>query len=250
VPSFRLTLAYDGTDFQGWQLQTRPGARTVQGVLEAALQKLSLGRPVRVHAAGRTDAGAHALGQVVGFLLEREFAQDGLLRAVNGLLPPDVRALRAEPVSSAFHPRRDAVSKHYRYSLDTGGVQLPQRRRFAGHVPFALDAARVRTAAGAFLGRHDFASLQTAGGSVQTTIRTVSRSEARFDDAALTFDVEADGFLRQMVRSMVGGLTAVGRGAWSVADLERALERRDRRAWPAPAEARGLTLVRVRYPGE
>jgi len=117
----------------------------------------------------------------------------------------------------------------------------------AGHVPWRLDEAAVRRAAELVRGRHDFASLASAGGSVKTTLRTILRSEARFTDGTLVYEVEADGFLRKMARSLVGGLVAAGRGARGVEDLRRALVARDRRAWPPPADARGLTLVRVTY---
>jgi tRNA pseudouridine38-40 synthase len=258
VPLYRVTLAYDGTDFLGWQLQrprvpaapsARTGHRTVQGVLEEALFRLAGGgERVVVAGAGRTDAGAHALGQVAAFELPRPMEADDLRRALNGLLPPDLRVLEASPAPPGFHPRRSAVSKIYRYELDCGGVLVPQRRRFAGFVPWALEESAVRQAAALFLGRRDFASLASAGGSVKTTVRTVTRSEARFSGTTLVYETEADGFLRKMVRSMVGGLIAAGRGVVTVAALERALEARDRAAWPAPAPACGLTLVSVAYP--
>jgi len=248
VPLYRVTLAYDGTDFAGWQLQ-RPGkGRTVQGALEQALSRLAGGTRLAVLAAGRTDAGVHALGQVATFELPRELPADELQRALNGMLPEDVRVLEAAVAAPGFHPRRDAVSKVYRYELDCGGVQLPQRRRTAAFVPSRLDEAAVREAAALYLGRHDFASLASAGGSAKTTVRTVVRSDAVFSGATLVYETEADGFLRKMVRSMVGGLIAAGRGTARVDDLARALDSRDRRAWPAPAPACGLTLVRVTYP--
>jgi tRNA pseudouridine38-40 synthase len=249
VPLYRVTLAYDGTDFLGWQLQ-RPGrGRTVQGALEEALGRLAGGARVAVAGAGRTDAGVHALGQVASFDLPREMPAAELQRALNGLLPPDVRVLDAAPAPPGFHPRRSAVAKLYRYELDYGAaVQLPQRRRFAGFVPGPLDAEAVRAAAALYVGSHDFASLASAGGSARTTVRAVARSEARLDGAALVYEAEADGFLRKMVRSMVGGLVAAGRGAVSPEELSRALAARDRRAWPPPAPACGLTLVRVSYP--
>ena len=247
---YRLTLAYDGADFEGWQLQTRGDARTVQGVLELALRRLSGGRDVRATGASRTDAGVHALGQVASFELLRDWKPDELLRALNALLPADVRAFDAAHAPPGFHARRSARAKHYRYTLDTGPVQSPLRRRYAAHLPGPLQAASLERAAGLFLGRHDFASLQSSGGSVRTTVRSVTRSEARLEEETLTFDVEADGFLRKMVRSMVGGLVAVGCGAWSVLALRQALLARDRRAWPKPAQARGLTLVRVVYTTE
>jgi tRNA pseudouridine38-40 synthase len=249
---YRLTLAYDGSEFEGWQSQGREGprghARTVQGALEDALARLVGGERVAVSGAGRTDAGVHATGQIASFDLPREMAAGDLLRALNALLPLDVRVLEAAPAPPGFHARKSAVSKRYRYVLDTGRVQLPTRRRQAAHVPYALDAARVSAAAALFPGRQDFASLCSAGGSARTTVRTVLASEARWEGTTLVYEVEADGFLRKMVRSMVGGLLAVGRGALTVEDLSRALESRDRRRWPAPAPACGLTLVRVDYP--
>jgi tRNA pseudouridine38-40 synthase len=247
LPRYRVTLAYDGTDWSGFQLQRR-GARTVQGALEEALGTLAGGARVPVLGAGRTDAGVHALGQVAAFELDRELQPDALQRALNGLLPRDVRVLDAARAAPGFHPRKDAVSKLYRYVLDTGGVQAPQRARYAGHERAALDQDAVRAVARLYLGRHDFASLASAGSSATTTVRTVTRSDARFDGATLVYEVEADGFLRKMVRSMVGGLIAAGCGRSTPAELARALAARDRSGWPKPAEARGLTLVRVDYP--
>jgi len=250
----RLTIAYDGTGFEGWQVQTgavRPGGRpprTVQGALEDALARLADGRRIKVTGAGRTDTGVHAEGQVASFDLPREMAPGALVRALNGLLPRDVRALEAAQAPAGFDARRAAVSKLYRYLLDTDPIQLPTRRRVVGHLPRRLDETRVQQAAALYLGRHDFASLASSGGSVKTTVRTVTRSQARFEGATLIYEVEADGFLRKMVRSLVGGLIAVGRGLLSTAELRAALEVHDRGAWPAPADARGLTLVRVDYP--
>ena len=254
---YKVVLAYDGTDFAGWQAQAAgaPSERTVQGVLEAALLRLEGGvaegaRRVAVVAASRTDAGVHALGQVACFRLVRDMSPEALARALNGLLPPDVRVVAADEAAEDFHARKSAVGKLYRYVLDTGPVQLPTRRRTAGHVPWTLDPAAVRRAAALYVGRHDFASLRSAGSSAKTTVRTITRSAVEIDAATLVYEVEADGFLRKMVRSLVDGLVAVGRGARSVAELRRALLARDRRQWPPPAEARGLALVRVDYPRE
>jgi tRNA pseudouridine38-40 synthase len=252
IAHYAIVLAYDGTDFEGWQVQAhpdagRPPARTVQGELEAALSRLDGGAAVRVKGAGRTDAGVHALGQVASFSLAREIAPAALQRALNGLLPAEVRVREAAVAAAGFDARRHAVSKLYRYELDTGPVQLPTRRRYAGHVPFPLDRARVGEAAALYVGGHDFASLASSGGSAKTTVRTLTRSEAAWRGDTLVYEAEADGFLRKMVRSLVGGLIAAGRGAASVDELRRALLARDRRAWPAPADARGLTLVRVDY---
>jgi len=250
LPLYRVTLAYDGTDFLGWQLQRAGAGRTVQGAVEDALARLAGGGRVAVAGAGRTDAGVHALGQVGSFDLPRDLDPGALQAALNALLPADVRVLAAARAAPGFHARRSATGKLYRYRLDCGGVPLPQSRRYAGWVPWRLDPEAVGKAAAMFLGEHDFASLASAGGSVKTTRRTVTRSAAAFDDRGLVYEVEADGFLRRMVRSMVGGLIAVGRGALGVRELAAAFAARDRRAWPSPAPARGLTLVRVDYPSE
>lgn len=275
MPLYRVTLSYDGTNFAGWQIQepspARPGAapRTVQGVLEAALARLSDGTLVRVAGAGRTDAGVHALGQVASFELPRDMDPRVLAGALNGLLPRDVRVLETARAPEGFHARRSALAKLYRYELDTGPVQIATRRRLAGHVPWILDEERVRQAAALYEGRHDFASLASAGGSVKTTVRRVARSEVRFVPApwaetsfagdgqagphssvgpTLVYEVEADGFLRRMVRSLVGGLVAAGRGTRSIEELRAALEARHRGHWPPAAPSCGLTLVRVDYP--
>jgi tRNA pseudouridine38-40 synthase len=246
--AFRIVVAYDGTDFAGWQSQSdASGARTVQRTLEEALAPLAGGKRVRVDGAGRTDAGVHATGQVASFALDRDIGPGELARALNGLLPEDVRVLSAGHAEPGFHARRSARSKLYRYVLDTGPVQLPTRRRYVGHVPWTLDAEKTAAAAQIITGRQDFAALASTGSSVKTTVRTVTRSEAAFEGATLVYEVEADGFLRKMVRSIVGGLIAAGHGTASIDDLRRALLAGDRGAWPAPAEARGLTLVRVEY---
>ena len=247
---WRVTLAYDGSRFEGWQTQAAERrARTVQGVLQQALGRLAAGGDVRVFGAGRTDSGVHALGQVASFELPREIGAGDLQRALNGLLPPDVRVLEVALAPPGFHARRSAVSKLYRYVLDTAAIQLPQRRRFAGHLPGALDEGRVRATAELYVGRRDWKAVASSGGSVRTTVREVRRSEASFEADTLVYEVEADGFLRRMVRSLVGGLAAAGQGRVSVGDLGRALESGDRRQWPPPAPACGLTLVRVNYDG-
>jgi tRNA pseudouridine38-40 synthase len=245
---WRVTLAYDGSRFEGWQTQApKRRARTVQGVLQEALGRLAGGGAVRVFGAGRTDSGVHALGQVASFELAREIAPAGLQRALNGLLPPDVRVLEAALAPPGFHARRSAVSKLYRYLLDTALIQLPQRRRFVGHIAGPLDPDRVRATAALYVGRRDFRAVASSGGSIRTTVREVLRSEASFEADILIYEVEADGFLRRMVRSLVGGLVAVGQGRVGVLDLRRALEAGERQKWPPPAPACGLTLVHVTY---
>jgi len=259
MPSYRITLAYDGTDFEGWQSQRTAGRarpRTVQGVVEEALAGLAGGTRVPVMAAGRTDAGVHALGQVATFDLSRDMPPDALARALNGRLPGDVRVRGCAAVPAGFDARRDALAKLYRYELDCGPLRWPHRRRVAGYERGPLDHAAVAAAAALFPGTRDFAALASSGSSVKTTVRTVMRAAARFEaepttgEERLVFEVVADGFLRKMVRSMVGGLIAAGTGQAAPDALAAALESRDRGRWPPPAEACGLYLVRVQYAGD
>src|SRR5438874_5811973 len=212
MPTYRVTLAYDGTDFAGWQAQGAQGGRTVQGALEEALALLAGGTRIPVAGAGRTDSGVHAQGQMASFRLPTGWDAADLGRALIALLPADARVLEAAACADGFYARRHALSKLYRYVMDTGPVQVPTRRRLAGHVPWTLDEGRLRAAAALFVGRHDFASLASSGGSVKTTVRTVTLSEVHRAPPASEvppapgptwiYEVEADGFLRKMVRSM------------------------------------------------
>jgi tRNA pseudouridine38-40 synthase len=245
-PNWRLVLEYDGTDFEGWQVQ--PGARRcVQGVLEEALARLAEG-PVAVFGAGRTDAGVHAEGQVASVRAATRLDPPTLRRALNALLPRDlaVRELAAAP--DGFHARRDARSKLYVYRIWNASERSPLRDRFAVHLPAALDLAALREGAGALVGSHDFASFRAAGGSGRTSVRTLSRVEWQGEiGGELRLEVEGNGFLRHMVRNLVGTLLEVGRGRRPAASLPALLEARDRRLAGPTAPAHGLTLVRVDY---
>ena len=243
----RVTLSYDGYGFAGFQAQDKDKGRTIQDEVEAALQRLHDGAFVRIEASGRTDQGVHALGQVISFRGPRDWRENELARALNSTLPRDIRAMASSGVPPEFHARRSAISKHYRYLLDVCETQHAVKRRYAGHTGFKLDRDAVETVARLYIGRKDFASLRNAGTDVKTTVRTVTRADVSWHDVTMTFDVEADGFLRKMVRSMVGGLVAAGRGAVTVAELEAALAGCDRSRWPAPAGSEGLYLVSVTY---
>src|SRR5262245_47492092 len=241
APSFnqRVTLSYDGFGFAGLQSQDAEKGRTVKREVEAALQRLHDGNFIRIEASGRTDQGVHALGQVISFRVLRDWKDNELARALNSKLPKDVRAMASTRVPPDFHARRSAISKHYRYLLDVCETQHAVRRRYAAHTGFRLDCGTVDAVAALYLGRRDFASLRNAGTDVKTTVRHVTRSEVTWDGVTLIFDVEADGFLRKMVRSMVGGLIAAGRGAATVDELRSALEAKDRSRWPKPAAPEG-----------
>ena len=254
--TFKLTLAYDGTAYVGWQRQA--SGASIQGCLEAALGEIA-GAAVAVVGAGRTDAGVHALGQVAGVRLDVRLDPPALARAVNARLPADVRVVGAAAAGDAFHARFDAVAKSYRYRLLHGPVMSPFLRRYAWHVREPLDAGAMTQAGGMLVGEHDFAGFQAAGSGVRTTVRTlfdlsVRRVPGAWADAdaggadATVIDVRGSGFLRHMVRTIVGTLVEVGRGRRGPADLERVLRTADRRAAGPTAPAGGLFLTGVGRP--
>jgi tRNA pseudouridine38-40 synthase len=245
VPNFRLTLEYDGSDFAGWQLQAG-GVRTLQGELEAAIERVC-GARVRVYGAGRTDAGVHALGQVASVLVEFALPADAVQRALNARLPADIRAVGVEDAPEGFHAQHDAVGKSYRYRIATAAVVSPFERWFVWHAPEPRDLDAMRRAARAFVGRHDFASFQPAGALVHDTVRTIHRLEVRDMGGEIVIDVDGDGFLRHMVRTLVGTLMDVGAGLRAPDSMAAMLAARDRRAAGQTAPAHGLTLVSVRY---
>ena len=245
MPLFRITLAYDGTDYVGWQRQAN--GVSIQGLIEEALLALD-GREVTVAGSGRTDAGVHALGQVASFTIARAIAPDALVRALNASLPHAVRVLSAEAAPPAFHPRFGARTKTYRYRIWNGEVMNPFERRYAWHVPGALDVEAMRAAARVIEGRHDFAAFQSTGGDVTTTEREIFQSTIRNPQSAmLVYEVVGTGFLRHMVRTIAGSLVEIGRGRRPVAWMSDVLASRDRAAAGPTAPPQGLFLVLVEY---
>ena len=242
--TFKLTIAYDGTGFAGWQMQAGP--RTVQGVLEEALYPIEERRVV-VHAAGRTDAGVHAAGQVVSFALESAIECDALQRALNVRLPEDVRVMRVEEMSDTFNARFDARGKTYRYSIWNGPVVPPHIRHFVWHVPQQLDVAPMNAAAAVLVGEHDFAALQAAGSDVLSTRRVIHSSRLATREAQIVYEVTGSGFLRHMVRNIVGTLVDIGRGRRAPEEMAAILASRDRALASATAPPHGLTLFEVIY---
>jgi len=247
--SIKLTLAYDGTAYAGWQVQ--PGRKTVQGVLEAALEQVT-GQSIRVVASGRTDAGVHALGQVASFQTKSRLAADVFARAMNAELPHDVAVLAAVDVPEGFHALRDAVRKRYRYVIHDGPVRDVFRRHYCWQHHGRLDAEAMDRAARLLLGRHDYSSFQSSGAERQTSVRTIHEIavwRGQGGDAhVITLEVEADGFLYNMVRAIVGTLVEVGRGARSESWVGEVLAAADRGAAGPNAPPQGLFLVRVDYP--
>ncbi|MEQ1908294.1 MAG: tRNA pseudouridine(38-40) synthase TruA [Vicinamibacterales bacterium] len=246
----KLTIAYDGTGLVGWQRQLN--GPSVQALLEDALARLE-GGPVVVAGAGRTDSGVHALGQVASVTLHREIAAAAVVRALNNHLPRSVRVLSAEEVGPDFHARFSAHRKTYRYRIWNGDVLDPFERSYVWHIADrVLDVEALAAAARYLVGRHDFAAFQGAGGAVETTIRTISSSVVTAVDmprgaTLISYEVSGDGFLRHMVRSIVGSLVEVGRGRRPPSWMNDVLVARKRSGAGRTAPATGLFLVSVEY---
>ncbi len=243
--NIKLILSYDGSDFSGWQ--TQPGYRTVQETLEQAIAKLTGEPRIRVNASGRTDAGVHALGQVVNFRSSSQHPSEVLVRAVNAHLPGDVVVREAADVPESFDANRDARRKLYRYVIHDGAVPDPLMRRWCCQSRHRLDVAAMQRAAAPLRGRHDFHSFETEWPNRASSVRTITHlALARFGDW-IWLDVEADGFLYNMVRAIAGTLIEVGRGYWPETKVAEILEAGDRTHAGPTAPARGLFLMRVSY---
>ncbi|MFN0094270.1 MAG: tRNA pseudouridine(38-40) synthase TruA [Dehalococcoidia bacterium] len=241
---FAATVSYDGTDFSGSQRQ--PNGRTVQEVLEASAAAL-FGTPTRVDLAGRTDAGVHAKGQVAALSAETALEPTTVGRALNARLPADVAVRDVRIVPEGFDPRRWARSRWYRYTIWDDSVRAPLLRRSAWHVGSRLKVAAMDAAAQSLVGRHDFQSCTTPLEPGKTSVRTVSRAGWHREGDTVLFDIEADAFLQQMVRRIVGGLVQVGRGALTVEGFGRLLGRQEAGAVGPTAPPHGLCLERVEY---
>ena len=239
-----MTLAYDGTEYRGWQLQ--PEGDTVQGLVESALARMAKA-PIRVTAAGRTDSGVHASAQVAHFRLERPIPLDGILRGLNAMLPGDVRVLDVERVEEDFHARFGARSKTYRYFLDRAKVASPLRCRFTLHYPHPLDRDALDRAAALIIGEHDFAGFRASSCEARTTTRSCTQSIWRAEADELVYEIAANGFLHHMVRNLVGTLLEIGRGKRAPDSIEVIFRSKDRTEAGPTAPAHGLHLIRVDY---
>lgn len=249
--TIRLTLSYDGTAYVGWQRQ--PNGTSIQESVEQALQKIE-GAPVGVVGSGRTDAGVHALAQVASFRLVHPIAIDALARALNARLPDDVRVLEVAEAADGFNARFSATGKTYRYRILAQSLGDPFERRYSWHVPQPLDLGAMEAALALLPGERDFATFQAAGSDVGSTVRHLTRATLSRETPAagrhasvIAFEFSASGFLRHMVRNLVGTLVEVGVGRRSAASVAAALEARDRAAAGITAPPHGLFLVRVAY---
>jgi tRNA pseudouridine38-40 synthase len=246
---FKLTIAYDGTDFHGWQMQAHK--LTIQGEIVNVLQRLTQEKII-LHGAGRTDAGVHALGQVGSFRAQAHLSAEEFQRALNALLPPTIRIVGAEEVGPDFNARWSARGKIYRYRLYRGKVVPPMIWRYVLHYPFPLDEEAMRDAAARFVGTHDFASFAASTGSEdddkeRSTEREIYSTELvrTPDNEELVFTVIGRSFLRYMVRKLVGTLLEVGRGKLTPADVDRLYELKDRSKSGPTVPPQGLVMVEV-----
>jgi tRNA pseudouridine38-40 synthase len=248
---FKLTIAYDGTDFHGWQIQAEKP--TIQGEIVNVLRRLTQ-EHVYLHGAGRTDAGVHALGQVGSFRTQAGLSAEEFQRALNALLPQTIRIVGSEEVGPDFDARWSARGKIYRYRIYRGKVVPPMLWRYVLHYPFPLDEEAMRDAAARFAGTHDFASFAASTGSEEddkerSTEREIFATELvrTADDEELVFTVRGRSFLRYMVRKMVGTLLDVGRGRLKPEDIDRLFELRDRSKSGPTVPPQGLVMVEVQH---
>jgi len=248
--NYKLTIQYDGTALHGWQIQG--GERTVQGELTKVVSLLE-GSDVHVTGSGRTDAGVHAEGQIANVHLSREFTPWKLRAAINGNLPFDIRVMDVEIVPDDFHARFSAKGKTYRYRVFNGPVISPFWNRYAIHESRSLDIEAMREAANVFVGRHDFTAFSSAHSDSEDRVReifefqVISEEIGSIDSRMIAFIVTGKGFLRYMVRSMVGTLMAVGRGEIDSDTIRAALETKERKLAETTAPPKGLTLLKVFY---
>lgn len=249
--NIKLTIAFDGTEFSGWQKQSN--APTIQGEIEKGLEVLN-NSPVVLHGAGRTDAGVHALAMVANFHTESTISCPQFHKALNSILPMAIRILAAEEMGQDFHARFSAVSKTYFYKIETGAIQSPIHRLYSVHIPSALSIKKMEQCLDLIIGTHDFASFEATGSRDRSitggrgSVRTLH--QARLTDSgpdAFKFTFTGDGFLRHMVRNIVGTIVDVGKGKTTVDDFARIIQTKDRSAAGATAPAHALFLQAIRY---
>src|SRR3954471_9575162 len=246
--NLKLTLAYDGTDFKGWQVQ--PDASTIQAMLASAIGRIT-GEKVLPQGSGRTDAGVHALAQVATFHTDSVIPAANFVIALNDLLPASIRVLSVEEEPADFHPRKSAEAKTYRYRIFRETICPPFLARYVWHYPYPLDENAVREAAPLVEGEHDFTSFAAVdperGREGISNVRRIFSSRWQRESCELIYEVRGNGFLHHMVRNLVGTFVLVGKGTLNPADVTRILEAKDRSAAGATAPASGLYLVNVEY---
>ena len=243
--NIKLLIEYDGTNYLGWQVQ--PKGSTIQGILEEKIGLLT-GEPVRLFGSGRTDSGVHALGQVAHFKTQSQMDIRTMQKALNSLLPPDIVIQKLEEVHVDFHARKHSKSKVYEYRILNRNLRSAFHREYVWYIPQKLNFTEMKKATRSLLGERDFFAFRSVGSPTRTTIRRVMRAEwKRERDGSIRFEIEANGFLKQMVRSIVGTLVEIGKGRMDAAEFGKILESKDRRKAGPTAPARGLFLKEVKY---
>jgi len=243
--NIKLLIEYDGTNYLGWQVQ--PKGQTIQGVLEEKIGLLT-GESVQLFGSGRTDSGVHALGQVAHFKTESRMNILSMQKALNSLVPPDIVIQKVEEVEDGFHARKHSKSKVYEYRILNRNLRSAFHRGYVWYIPQKLNFVEMQKAARSLVGEHDFSAFRTVGSPTRTTVRRVIRAEwKRGRDGLIRFEIEANGFLKQMVRSIIGTLVEVGKGKMKAADLRKILNSKDRKEAGPTAPARGLFLKEVKY---
>jgi tRNA pseudouridine38-40 synthase len=245
VRNFKLTVSYDGTAFGGWQVQ--PNARTVQAVLEEAIRSITQDERVFCNASGRTDSGVHAIGQVVNFFSATTLEPEILVKAVNAKLPEDVTVRDCCQIHQSFCANKDAKSKRYCYVINEGRIPDLFQRKYSWQPRRVLNADAMQSAARCLLGRHDFRSFETHWPNRLTSIRTIFDISVCRVANCLRIEVEADGFLYNMVRSIAGTLYQIGRSYWPVEKMKDILDAMDRKEAGPTAPPQGLFLMWVKY---
>lgn len=256
--NIKLTIEYDGTDFNGWQIQnhrrnsSNSRKRTVQGEIEKALKKI-FKKPVKLYGSGRTDSGVHALGQVGNFKTTSKMPTDEIIRALNANLPEDIAILNAEDVASDFHAQYSAKSKTYRYTVLNRAGRCAQQRDFCLYFPYKLNLTAMREESKCLIGRKDFRSFTASdparrkAGKDNNTTRTVKKIAIRKKGDAVTFDIQANGFLYKMVRNIVGTLLDIGTGRLPKGSIKKILAAKNRDSAGNTAKSKGLALLEVCY---
>jgi len=242
----KLTIEYDGTNYNGWQVQ-RPGFKTIQGEIEKAIRTIT-GKKTTLYGSGRTDSGVHGKGQIANFHTNGSMPFSKLKPALNTVLPKDISIIKVKKVNKNFHSRYNAKSKIYSYTILNRKTNSPFLRKHTLHIPYKLNLSLIRKEAKVLLGRHNFKSFCASGNKHKSTIRTIKKiTIIKNKNSAVIINIEANGFLYNMVRNIVGTLIEIGRGKFTPGTMKQLLKAKDRTKAGPTAPAHGLCLMKVRY---
>lgn len=245
MPNIKLTISYDGTNYHGWQKQKN--RVTIQQTLESALEKI-INKKINLTGAGRTDAGVHAIAQVANFKTDTiNIPVNKLPLTLNSILPEDIRVLSGEIVDENFHARKSAKSKTYLYVISNTPIQSPFFARYSWHIPYKINLKKMQKAAKILRGKHDFRSFMSQGSNTKSTVRNLMKVKIKKKDSQIIFTLKADGFLKQMVRNIIGTLVEIGTGKREPEEIIKILNAKDRTKAGICAPPNGLFLLEVNY---